>query len=110
MLAELSEKEMDERFALLSREHPAKGPYHIFKQAGEKVRGGVIVGLGARLQVFQNKMIRNITAYPEIDLLHFYQGNIQRKVLIISLSRQVKKSEAVSSLVLVPDCRCSRTK
>lgn len=68
MLAELSEKEMDARFALLPKEHPAKGPYHIFKQAGEKVRGGVIIGLGARLQVFQNKMIRNITAYPEIDL------------------------------------------
>ena len=68
MLAELSEKEMDARFALLPKEHPAKGPYHIFKQAGEKVRGGVIIGLGARLQVFQNKMIRNITAYPEINL------------------------------------------
>lgn len=68
MLSELSEKELDERFDILPAEHPAKGPYHIFKQAGEKVRGGVIIGLGARLQVFQNAMIRKITTYPEINL------------------------------------------
>ena len=33
MLAELSEKEMDARFALLPKEHPAKGPYHIFSRS-----------------------------------------------------------------------------
>ena len=32
------------------------------------MRSGVIIGLGARLQVFQNKMIRQITSYDEIDL------------------------------------------
>lgn len=43
-------------------------PYSIFKQASEGVRGGVIIGLGSRLQVFQNRDIRNITSYNEIDL------------------------------------------
>ena len=32
------------------------------------MRGGVIIGLGSRLQVFQNRDIRNITSYSEIDL------------------------------------------
>ena len=32
------------------------------------MRSGVIIGLGARLQVFQNKLIRQITSYDEIDL------------------------------------------
>ena len=32
------------------------------------MRSGVIIGLGSRLQVFQNQQIRNITAYDEIDL------------------------------------------
>ena len=42
--------------------------YSIFKQASEGVRGGVIIGLGSRLQVFQNRDIRNITSYNEIYL------------------------------------------
>ncbi len=48
--------------------HPAKAPYSIFKQSSENVRGGVIIGLGSRLQVFQNRDICNITAHDEIDL------------------------------------------
>lgn len=49
--------------------HPAKVPYCIYKQASDTVRSGVIIGLGARLQVFQNKLIRQITSYDEIDLI-----------------------------------------
>ena len=63
-----SEKELNNLFDLLPIEHPAKAPYSIFKQAGDTVRGGIIIGLGSRLQVFQNKMIRMITSYDEIDL------------------------------------------
>ena len=32
------------------------------------MRSGVIIGLGTRLQVFQNKLIRQITSYDEISL------------------------------------------
>lgn len=67
MIAELSEKELDDRFDILPKGHPAKAPYNIFKQAGDKVRGGVIIGLGARLQVFQNQLICDITAQNEFD-------------------------------------------
>ena len=63
-----SENKLNELFAILPVTHPAKAPYAIFKQASETVRSGVIIGLGARLQVFQNKQIRNITAFDEIDL------------------------------------------
>lgn len=69
LISELEEYELDARFDVLPNSHPAKAPYNIFKQAGEKVRGGVIVGLGARLQVYQNELIRQITGGNDIDLV-----------------------------------------
>lgn len=63
-----SEKELNSLFDLLPVSHPAKVPYCIYKQASDTVRSGVIIGLGARLQVFQNRLIRQITSYDEIDL------------------------------------------
>ena len=63
-----SEKELNSLFDMLPITHPAKAPYNIFKQASDTVRSGVIIGLGTRLQVFQNKMIRQITSYNEISL------------------------------------------
>lgn len=68
LLSTSTEKELNAMFDVLPIGHPAKAPYSIFKQASESVRGGVIIGLGSRLQVFQNSDIRNITAYDEIDL------------------------------------------
>lgn len=63
-----SEKELNALFDLLPVSHPAKVPYCIYKQSSETVRSGVIIGLGSRLQIFQNKVIRQITAHDEIDL------------------------------------------
>lgn len=68
LLTMSSEKELNAIFDVLPVTHPAKAPYSIFKQASDSVRGGVIIGLGSRLQVFQNSDIRNITAHNEIDL------------------------------------------
>jgi len=68
LLTQSCEKELNALFDVLPVSHPAKAPYSIFKQSGESVRGGVIIGLGSRLQVFQNQDIRNITSYNEIDL------------------------------------------
>ena len=45
-----------------------KGDHFWDNAASDTVRSGVIIGLGARLQVFQNKLIRQITSYDEIDL------------------------------------------
>lgn len=68
LLTMSSEKELNGLFDLLPVTHPAKAPYNIFRQASDTVRSGVIIGLGTRLQVFQNRMIRQITSYNEINL------------------------------------------
>ena len=46
----------------------ALNPYDIFKQTGENIRGNIITGLGTRLQVFQNQIIKKITQLDDIDL------------------------------------------
>lgn len=68
LLTMCTEKELDGLFSLLPVSHPAKAPYNIFMQASDTVRSGVIIGLGTRLQVFQNRLIRQVTKYDEIDL------------------------------------------
>lgn len=68
LLTMSSEKELNSLFDLLPVSHPAKVPYCIYKQASDTVRTGVVIGLGSRLQVLQNKLIRQITSYDEIDL------------------------------------------
>lgn len=68
LLTHCDEKELNSLFDMLSPSHPAKAPYAIFKQASDTVRSGVIIGLGSRLQVFQNKAICNMTAFDEIDM------------------------------------------
>lgn len=68
LLTMSSEEELNSLFDMLPLTHPAKAPYNIFKQASDTVRSGVIIGLGTRLQVFQNKLIRQITSYNEISL------------------------------------------
>ncbi len=68
LLASSSDRELNALFDVLPVSHPAKAPYSIFRQSSESVRSGVIIGLGSRLQVFQNQDIRHITGYNEIDL------------------------------------------
>ena len=63
-----NENALNEMFRVLPRSHPAYAPYAIFQQASDTVRSGVIIGLASRLQVFQNSLIREITAHDEIDL------------------------------------------
>ena len=52
----------------LPLEHPARAPYGVFKQAASNLWGNIFIGLGSRLGVFQNKLVKKITAYHEIDL------------------------------------------
>lgn len=68
LLTHCDEKELNNLFSMLPASHPAKAPYAIFQQASDTVRSGVIIGLGSRLQVFQNQSICNMTAYDEIDM------------------------------------------
>jgi type IV secretion system protein VirD4 len=68
LLTMKTETELNGMFKVLLPEHPAKAPYSIYKQASDTVRSGIIIGLGSRLQVFQNRLIRMITSRDEIDL------------------------------------------
>ena len=60
-------EKLDAIFENLPVEHPARGPYQLFAKA-EKVKGNVVLGLGTRLQIFQNRQIQTITSEKEIDL------------------------------------------
>jgi type IV secretion system protein VirD4 len=55
-------------FEKLPLEHPARAPYNLFAQSSETVRSGIILGLGTRLQVMQDKAVQEITARSDIDL------------------------------------------
>ena len=68
LLTVSSEAGLNKLFSILPIAHPAKAPYNIFKQAAESVRGGIIIGLGSRLQVFQNSLICQMTGSDDIDL------------------------------------------
>lgn len=68
LITNKNEKQLNSLFENLAFDHPAKAPYNIFRQAPENVRSGIIIGLGSRLSVFQNKLIKQITAHDEIDL------------------------------------------
>ena len=61
-------RDLEQKFGRLRENHPAKRAYNLYRKSAEKVSGNVAMGLGNRLQVFQNDMIRSITSYNEIDL------------------------------------------
>ncbi|TCO68232.1 VirD4-like conjugal transfer protein, CD1115 family [Caldanaerobacter subterraneus] len=68
LLASAEPRAVDSVFKTLPNSHPAKMPYNIYAQANETVRTGIIIGLGTRLQVFQNKLVQKITETSDIDL------------------------------------------
>lgn len=45
----------------------AKMAYNVFKNASDNVKGGVLIDLGSRLQIFQSAIVRKITSYSEFD-------------------------------------------
>lgn len=68
ILSRESAKSLDAKFQKLPLDHPARGPYGIFKQAASNLWGNVFIGLGSRMNVFQNKLVDKITKYHDIDL------------------------------------------
>ncbi|SHI89298.1 type IV secretion system protein VirD4 [Desulfofundulus thermosubterraneus DSM 16057] len=68
ILASGDPEKVDAMFAKLPVNHPAKGPYNVYAMAGQNVRGGVVIGLGTRLQVFQQELVRQVTCKSDIDL------------------------------------------
>lgn len=68
ILSTTSVQELDARFRALPKDHPALMPYGIFRQAHKQIWGNIVIGLGNRLNVFQNKLVDSITKHSEIDL------------------------------------------
>ena len=68
MLTQNSERQLTTLFEKLPLSHPARAPYHLFAQASDQVKSGIILGLGTRLQVLQNEAVQRITSGSDIDL------------------------------------------
>ena len=68
MLSTEGAKSLDMKFQKLPLDHPARAPYGIFKQAASNLWGNIFIGLGSRLNVFQNKLVDTITKYHDIDM------------------------------------------
>lgn len=68
MLTQHTEKELTALFDRLPLDHPARAPYSLFSQSSDKVRAGIVLGLGTRLQVLQSEAVRKITRKSDIDL------------------------------------------
>ncbi len=68
LLTQYSERQLTAMFEKLPMDHPARAPYNLFAQASDTVRSGIIIGLGTRLQVLQNKSVAVITSRSDIDL------------------------------------------
>ena len=68
LIASGDKEAVNQKFEKLTPRHPAFGPYMISKMAGENMWGNIIIGLGTRLQAFQQEEVRGITGASEIDL------------------------------------------
>lgn len=68
MLTRNSERQLTAMFEKLPVDHPARAPFNLFAQSSDTVKSGIILGLGTRLQVLQNKAVQNITSRSDIDL------------------------------------------
>lgn len=68
MLALKDSTEIDSIFEKLPKNHPAKMPYNVYCQASDNVRTGVVIGLATKLQVFQSKLVQELTSCSDLDL------------------------------------------
>ena len=68
LLTQNTERQLTTLFEKLPINHPARAPYNLFAQASDTVRSGIVLGLGTRLQVLQNKAVQQITSRSDIDL------------------------------------------
>ena len=66
--ASFTTKNIADTGAMISKEHPARPAYALFDQASDTVKAGILLGLGARLQVLQNPEVKAITSRSDIDL------------------------------------------
>lgn len=68
---ELAPDDLDELFLDLPPEHPARRFYRSFLRAEEKIRAGVVAGLGSRLQLWNSPEVAALTATSDFDIKSF---------------------------------------
>lgn len=68
LLTQHGERQLTSLFEKLPINHPARAPFNLFLQSSDTVRSGIVLGLGTRLQVLQNKAVQAITSSSDIDL------------------------------------------
>jgi type IV secretion system protein VirD4 len=95
ILAEENILTLDSKIKLLPKDHAARAPYGIFRQAAHQLWGNIAIGLGSRLNVFQNHLVDKITKYNDIDLT--LPGQIPCAYFCI-ISAQDSSLEFLSSL------------
>ncbi len=69
LLTDKNINEINRLLAALPPDHPAKGPHGLFLKARENLWGNIVIGLGNRLAIFQNKLVDTITRNHDVDLL-----------------------------------------
>ena len=68
-MTEKSINEINRTLAALPADHPARGPHGLFLKVRENLWGNIVIGLGNRLAIFQNKLVDIITRNHDVDLL-----------------------------------------
>lgn len=68
MLAGERFQSIAERIDKLPAGHPARAPFDLIRETPVQNRANIVMGLGNRLGVFQNKLVDCITKYNDIDL------------------------------------------
>ena len=68
LLVGSTEKDLFRMFDRIPADHAAKAPFNLFAQASDTVRSGILLGLGTRLQVLQNKAVSRLISGNDIDL------------------------------------------
>lgn len=68
---ELSPEALDRIFLALHRDDPARRFYRSFLRAEEKIRAGVVAGLGSRLQLWNSPEIAGLTASSDFRIADF---------------------------------------
>ena len=68
MLASEHFNKLADRITKLPAGHPAKAPFDLIRETPIQNRANIVMGLGNRLGVFQNKLVDCINKYNDIDL------------------------------------------
>ena len=69
MIANETINEINAKLAALPKEHPAKGHHGLFLKAKENLWGNIVIGLGNRLAIYQNRLVDKITSHNDVDLV-----------------------------------------